>query len=176
MRVTMFRPVRTAAVALAGAALLASCGSGAGAGAAGLSEADKTRVAEDFRDCLAENGLEGGVNFEENGISIDIGGDTDMEPEELQAIEQECEKLLEALDSGEEMDPEDEARMIDAGPALQKCLQDKGFDVEVDAQGGISSETNDGDEPIDEGEFAIAEDDCIKELLPDLWEKYGEGN
>ncbi len=174
------RRLRSAAIAVAGAAMLASCGSGAGAGAADLSEADKTRVAEDFRECMAKYGLDANVDFEGGNLNIDVGSlEADQDPtlEQEKAAEEECEKLLEVLDGGSQLDPEDEARLIDAAPALQKCLREKGYDIEVDADGGISFESDgDANDGIDETEYLLAEDDCYKQVVPDLWEKFGEGN
>ena len=164
-------------LAVAAALVLSSCGIDGASATDNLSEADKSRIAEEFRDCLAEYGLEGDVSFDGGGIGVDIGGDVDLGPEEMRAVEVECEKLLEDLDSGPELEPEEQAQLIDAAPVLQKCLRDQGYDVEVDGEGGInfSTDSEDGDN-FDETEYALAEETCFKEALPELWAKYGEGN
>ncbi len=178
------KTLSTRAVALAGAMLLAgltSCGVGAAA-TDNLSEADKTRIAEEYRDCLAEYGLEGAVSFENGAINVDIGVSegtdaADLTNEELLAAEAECEMLLEDLDAGTQMDPEEEAQLIDAGPALQRCLNEKGYDVQVSADGGIDFSSDDQTEQsFDETEYIAAEEDCYQQVVPELWEKYGEGN
>lgn len=170
------RIVETAIAGVAGAAILASCGIAGGASAAsGLSEADKSRLAEEYRDCMAEGGLVGEVSFEGGAINIDVGGGDGIDEEEMLATEAECEKILEDLDGGQEMDPEDEARLIDASADIQRCLGEKGYVVTV-VDGGIDLNSDDQGEDFDEAAYLEAEEACFIEVVPDLFEKYGEDN
>ncbi len=183
MRQLTKRNAGTVAVALASVTLLAACDAIGGASAtANLSEADKSRLAQEYSNCMEEGGLVGHVTFENNGVSIDveIGPEGETLPmEEITAIELECEKILEDLDSGQQMDPEDEARLIDASADVQQCLAEAGYVVAINPEGGIefnSDDQDEFDESFDEAAYLEAEDNCYREVVPDLYEKYGEGN
>jgi hypothetical protein len=159
---------------VAGAALLASCGVVGGASAIDeLSEAEKSRIAEQYRDCMAEGGLDGRVSFDGGSIDIEVSGSADINEEEALALEARCEQILEDLDGGQQMDPEDEARFIDASADIQKCLGDKGYIVTI-VDGGIDLNSDDQGEDFDEAAYLEAEDECLQEVVPDLYEKYGE--
>lgn len=176
------RHVRLAAVALTGTTLLAACDAvGGGSATNDLSEAEKSRLAEEYRNCMEEGGLIGNVSFENNGVSIDveIGPEAETLPEEeILAIEIECEKLLEEVDSGQEIDPEDEARLIDAAADVQQCLAKAGYVVDIGPDGGVefNSDNQDDFDDLDEAAYLEAEDACYREVVPDLYEKYGGGN
>ncbi len=164
------------ATALVAAVFLAGCGGIGGASATDdLSEAEKSRIAEDYRDCMAEAGLEGEVNFDNGGLDISVGIPEGVSDEEALEIERECESLLEPAASGLEMDPEDEARLIDASADLEKCITAKGYVVTMDG-GGISLDSADQAEGFDDAQYLQDEDDCYREVVPDLYEKYGEDN
>ncbi len=174
MRASIKRQVGLPAVALAAAALVTSCGLGLeGSATDDLSEAEKSRLAEDFRDCLAEGGLEGNVSFD-GGINIDVGGGDDLDPETMRAVEVECEKLLEEIDTGQEIDPEDQARLLDASADIEACLAAEGYAVTIGDGGGINIDSDDQPAGFDEAEYLLVEEDCIRQAVPDLWEKYGE--
>lgn len=169
------RPVgRRAAGFTVGALLLASCGIGgdASSGFDDLSEAEKSRVAEEYRDCMADGGLEAQVDYS-SGLDISVTGG-DISEEQMLAVEAACEPILSALDQGQELDPEDEARLADALLEAQKCLADAGYVVSL-SDNGINLDSDDQAEGFDEAAYAEQEDECFRQADPELYEKYSPG-
>lgn len=164
---------RGAGAVLVALALAASgCVDGGGEPGAGLSELDKTRIADEWIACMAEGGLTASIDFE-GGVSISVSGGESLE-EDL-AVEAGCEPILSAVDSGLQLDPADEAELADAVLAVQKCLMDQGFEVTVEDDGlGFGVDVEEGDAGFDEAAYAEAEDACFREAAPDLYEKYGQ--
>lgn len=162
-----------AALAVAGLTF-AGCGSTSPTGAAAeLSELQKSRIAEEWRDCMAEGGLIAEIQYED-GLDISVGSDGDATDEEMMEVEAGCEPILAGLEGTFEIDPDDQARLIDIGADLQKCIADAGYVVRVDAEGGIELNSDDQPDNFDEAAYAEAEEGCYKELVPDLYEKYAE--
>ena len=171
---TKTRIAAAAIAAVAGAVLLVGCGLQGASAIDGLSEADKSRIAEEYRDCMAEGGLDGRVSFDGNSINVDVGAGDGVDEEEMLAVEATCEQILEDLDGGQQMDPEDEARLIDASADIQQCIAEKGYVVTVSGA-SIDLNSDDQDENFDEAEYLEVEEACFKEVVPELFEKYSEG-
>lgn len=162
-------PIRTpTAAGLAGVALLLAACNGAGPAAAAddLSEADRSRIAEEYRNCMAEGGLDAAVDYD-NGLDINVSVD-DVSDEQAQVTEAACEPILADLERGYELTPEEEARLADISLEVQKCLADAGYVVEVSPQGGVSLNNNDQAAGFDEAEYAEAEEECFRTAAPDL--------
>lgn len=167
--------------AVAAALLLAACGGdGGGASAAGsgeLTETEKSRIAEEYRDCMAEGGMDATVNFDGGGLGIDVSGGDDLSQEEMLEFEATCEVILAPLDaSGPQMSPEEEAQLVDAAYAVQKCVAEEGYVVEVSPDGGIGLNSDDQPEGFDEAVYLEVEDACFQEAVPELYAKYGPGS
>ncbi len=164
-----------AAVGIAATLLLSACGALPGGGDSAfddLSEAEKSRVAESYRDCMAEGGLEAQVDYS-NGLNIDVnGGDISME--EAMKVEAECEPLLADLDQEFDMTPEQEARLADATAKVQKCLAEDGYVITIMTDGGISLDSDDQPAGFDEAAYAAAEEACFREADPELFEEFEE--
>ena len=135
-----------------------------------LSEADKSRIAEAWRDCLSAEGIRGEIDYS-NGIDIGVEIPQGMSEEQVQAVEAECEPILNDLDVAPELSPEQEAELADAMLEVQRCLADAGFVVSVDG-GGISVDSADQPAGTDEAAYAEAEARCFREAAPDLFEEF----
>ncbi len=158
--------------------LLASCGNSPFAAASDdLSEADKSRLAEQFRDCMAEGGLDAEVSYSNGGLDIAVDAAADMTEERMLEIEAGCESILNELEGsgGPELSPDEQAELADGMVDVQRCLADKGYVVDLSPDGGISIESDaqpDADN-WDEEAYLAAEDECFQEVLPELYEKFG---
>lgn len=159
------------AVVLTAAGALTACGSESPLAGDDLSEADKSRIAEAWRDCLADGGVRGEIDYS-NGLDIGIDVPQGMSEEQVQAVEAECEPILNDLDAAPDLSPEQEADLADAMLAVQRCLADAGFVVSIDG-GGISVNSADQPEDYDEAAYAEAEDRCFREAAPELFEEFG---
>ncbi len=157
--------------------MLAACGDGGGASASSseLSETEKSRIAEEYRDCMAEGGLEATVNFEDNGLGIDVTGeDASITEEEMRATEAACESILIDLDTGPDLSPEEEAQLADATHEVVDCVAKEGYVVSV-SEDGMGIELDDADQPegFDEAVYLEVENECFKQAVPELYAKYG---
>lgn len=179
--------LKASAGALAAALVMAACGSDGGGGDAGgdgssaetpsaagdLSETEKSRIAEEYRDCMAEGGLEATVDYGGDGLGIDIGAGDGISEEEMLATEAACEPILADLDTGgPELSPEEEAELADALLEVQSCLAEEGYVITVDGNG---INLNDEDQPadFDEAAYLELEDECLRRAAPELYAKYG---
>ena len=171
MRTRSTKPSIAVAGAVAVVSLLSACGSDSPLTSDELTEAEKSRIAEAWRDCLADGGVRGEIDYS-NGINIGVEIPAGMSEEQVQAVEAECEPILNDIDPEMELSPEQEAELADAMLAVQKCLADEGYVVSIEG-GGIN--TNSADQPadFDEAAYAEAEDRCFREAAPDLYEEFG---
>ena len=164
---------------MAAAALLASCGSGIGASGSdnALTEAEKSRIAEQWRDCMAEGGLEADVQYDGGGLDISVGGGPDVDDAQMMEIEAGCEPILEGLenDSAPDLTPEEQAQFEDGIVEVEKCMLDAGYVVRVDDE-GLSVNSEDQPEGYDEAALEETEAACWEAAVPELWAKYGEGS
>lgn len=129
---------------------------------------------EEFRDaalehaeCMREQGIEEfpDPEFTEDGGSL-IQLPDGVDPEELEAAEEECRPIMEevAPDAGE-IDPEEQAEMVDQLVEVAECMRERGHDVpdpEVDDQGGVTfgmgaGPGGGGDEPDEDFEQDMEE-------------------
>ncbi len=185
--VTTVRSVRTAKVAslaLASAILLGACGSGSDqAQEAELPSLNESAVSETtvvpeqsetkidpeeamakFEACMADHGVDvasfgpggGGAKLGEDA-SDDDSPTPDFDAADFEEANAACEPILTDAFGEFEMSPEDEAKFDDDMLAMQKCLSDKGF--EIDLSGG-SFELDDS---IDFDEFQQAMNTCAPE-------------
>lgn len=160
------------AVPLVVALALSACGTAGGSSSA-LSELEKSRIAEEWRNCMAEGGLTADIQYDD-GINIGVEVPDGISDEQVREIEAGCESIIEELDASFSIDPDDQAALIDAGADLQKCMADAGFTVEIDDQGGISTTSDGLDEGFDEEAIHEAEEACYRQVVPELYEKYAE--
>lgn len=163
---------RAAAVAVATALAAASCGIGGASASSGLSELQKSRIAEEWRDCMAAGGLTNVELQYDNGIDIGVEIPEGIPEEQVLEIEAGCESILEQLDASFELDPNDQATLIDASADLEKCLADAGYVVTM-SDGGVELNSEDQSEGFDEAAYLEVETACYKEIVPELYEKYG---
>jgi len=173
---TFFSSLAASAGALATAALLVSCGASGGGAADDLTEAEKSRIAEEYRDCMAEGGLDANVAFDGGDLNIDVGGGDDTTEEQMLATEAGCEPILERLEAGgPQLTPDEEAELADALLEVQKCLADEGYVITIDGS-GINVDGDDQPDGFDEAAYADLEDECFREAAPELYAKYGPGD
>jgi len=159
------------AIPIAAVLALAACGPESVPAGDELSEADKSRIAESWRDCLAEDGIRGEIDYS-NGLDIGVDIPQGVSEEQVQATEARCEPILNDLDAGPELSPEQEAEMADVLLEVQRCMADAGYVISIDG-GGISVNSDDQPADYDEAAYAEAEDNCFRTVAPDLYEESG---
>ncbi len=167
-------PVDSVVAPVAVAMLLAACGVDSPLTSDNVSEAEKSRIAEAWRDCLSDGGVRGEIDYS-NGVDIGVEIPLGMSEEQVQAVEAECEPILNDLEAQPDLSPEQEAELADAMLEVQRCLADEGFVVSVDG-GGISIDSADQPADFDEAAYAEAEDRCFREAAPQLYEEFGGGD
>jgi hypothetical protein len=136
-----------------------------------LSEADKSRIAEAWRDCLAEDGVRGEIDYS-GGIDIGVEIPEGMSEEQVQETEARCEPILNDLDAAPELSPEQEAELADVLLDVQQCMADEGYVISISG-GGISVDSADQPADYDEAAYAEAEDRCFRTVAPDLYDEFG---
>ena len=158
-------------VGLLAVGALAACGAESPLAGSDLSEAEKSRIAEEWRDCLAADGIRGEIDYS-NGLDIGVDVPAGMSEEQVQAVERACESILNDLDAGPELSPEQEAELADALLEVQRCLAAEGYVVSVDG-GGINVNSSDLPDDYDPAAYAEAEDRCFRTAAPELFEQFG---
>lgn len=126
-------------------------------------EVDPDEAFAAFEACMAEYGIEmsistGGDAVEVPGSEDAPGGDgTPPNPEAFEEAQAECDPILDEAFGSFEMSPEQEAEQADMMLSLQRCLADKGYEIELDGPGfQLPAE-------IDIDEFDTAMSECDTE-------------
>lgn len=129
-----------------------------------MTEAEMTRVLEEWRDCVEAEEVPGltvsvGLN---NGVP-EIGIDFDGNDEAVAvAAEEKCEPLLADLIAQFEDQAPSDAEQADQLLALQKCMADKGIEIFIE-DNGISIDL-DGSSTLTEEDVQNAEDACFEQI------------
>lgn len=89
-----------------------------------------------FEACMAEYGVtvSSGIGGGGAAVPADDPGDLPTEPvtpEKLEEAQRECDPILDEAFGSFDLDPEQEAEMGDQMLALQLCLADDGFDIDL---------------------------------------------
>ncbi|MEM8705791.1 MAG: hypothetical protein AAGE98_04995 [Actinomycetota bacterium] len=115
-----------------------------------------------YDDCMAEQGFDFQTSIAGDGDNgaIEIDGDSELGDPQAQSFDDaddfgeafdtanaECEKHLANVDTGFDLDPEQQALFEDAQLEWAACMRDAGFDIpEMDGDGGAISFEIGGDE------------------------------
>ncbi len=128
-----------------------------------VSPADADELFARFEACMAEHGIEvegigGGAELEEEPGAVDPGDEVPS-VEDFEAAQEECNPILDEAFGDLELSPEQEAEFADAMLAVQRCMDDKGFDVDVSSASGVMDVPVD----VDFEEFDAALSGCERE-------------
>lgn len=129
----------------------------------GDEEVDQDKAMADFEACMADLGIDigspGGSGTMTQEFEMESDGDGQpLDPESMDEAIAECDAILEDAFGSFELSPEEEAEEADSMLALQKCLAESGFDIQMD---GGSFQL---DENVDFDEFESAMDACGTEV------------
>ena len=114
----------------------------------------------EYEQCLADNGIDlasSGEDGDAFAMEFEVEpGDEDLVMEDFEAAAAECDSILEDAFGEFELSPEEEAEMADQMLEMQRCLAEKGIDIETD-DGNAAFQIG-GDLDFDEMEAAM--DEC----------------
>ncbi len=128
-----------------------------------MSEAEMTRVLEEYRDCMVEElpaGAAVSVGMANGEPQIDITVDSASD-DDTSSAEETCQPILAELERSFTANPEVVAERRDAALFVQRCMAEEGYDITVDDDGGIGFDTNDSE--FDEAAYLEAENACIEQ-------------
>ena len=161
-------------------------GEAAADGGTSAPETDPELAFAAWEDCMSEQGIDiftgdgGGsgaiaiegndldeIDPQEGGTAVDL---SDIGLEDFEAAEAECEHHLEGIDTGFDLNPEQQAMFDDAMLEFQKCMEEQGIDLpDIDDQGGFTIAVEGDADPQDSGsgfsdfgfeEFEAAAEEC----------------
>lgn len=136
----------------------------AGSGGAGSGDQDADLAFARYRECMARFGVdvvvpeEDGVTFED---TVDLADQSSVEPDP-EAADEECGALLEQAGMSFDRDPGADAEIADQMLRMQRCLADRGIDVEIQ-DGGIQIDDVGAGSDIDEALAA-----CDRATRPEM--------
>jgi hypothetical protein len=124
------------------------------------SEVDPEEAFARFEACMADHGVM--VSFGAGGAEVpgEVSDNRQTEavtPERMEEAQRECDPILQEAFGSFDLDPEQEAEMADQMLALQLCLADEGYDIEIN-----DNMFNPGQ--VDMEEFGAALDRCSQEV------------
>ncbi len=155
--------------------------------------ADAEKAFEDYQQCLSDLGIDDGVfiSFGDGegaavdgevteAVEADGAGDgsfSDITPEQIEQMQEECDPILANIDNGFDLSPEQEAEFRDAELAFAQCMRENGLedfpdpaargaDVEGEASTGLG-----GAIEIGEGDFEAFEE--AAEACDHIFEELG---
>lgn len=185
-----YLPYRAAAAVLAMGLAASACGSGgpsaspelasldptvenaadapaAAASSGPPSEAEITRLLEEYRDCYMSENIDGiniEVSIDPDGFPVVVHDVADVDNAVLEELEGRCEPLLDPLFAAFIGDAETVAARTEFSTVLQACLAEEGFFFDIDAQSGFLEVSidveGDGSDEVDDAEFEPIEEAC----------------
>ena len=115
----------------------------------------------EYEQCLADNGIDLASSGEDGDafameFESEAGADEELAMEDFEAAAAECDSILEDAFGEFELSPEEEAEMADQMLEMQRCLAEKGIDIETDDGNGAFQIGGD----LDFDEMEAAMDEC----------------
>lgn len=124
------------------------------------SEVDQEEAFALFEACMADYGVMASVGAGGADVPGEVSDDRQTEPvtpEKIEEAQRECDPILEEAFGSFDLDPEQEAEMADQMLALQLCLADEGYDIEINGNMFDPGQ-------VDMEEFGAALDRCGQEV------------
>lgn len=115
-------------------------------------EVDPDLVFADYEKCMGEHGVD--ISFAEpaddgsgdSGAQAGALESTSLDDEAMDEAMAACDSILDDAFGDFEPSPEQEAEMADQMLEMQKCLDEKGFDIDLDGDTFLVETEGDGDE------------------------------
>jgi hypothetical protein len=165
------RSITCIGVAVAALSLsIAACGGndeqesgGGGTNTAAQSDQEKVRdAAVKFAQCMRENGVENFPDPDANGgTRIQVGPESGIEPEDMEAAQKECEHLQE--DIRPQMSEADQTEFKEKALEHARCMREHGIDFpdpQFSGEGKVTMAFKKGEVDPDDPDFKAAQEEC----------------